>query len=838
MANTPQPISEDGVLKYQQLQEWAAANLTADQKSTLQQAFIENQALQKVGDGLQNFAGIVNLGYYSDEQNSDFSFPINFARTADKMSRDLILGSCLQNRLSLLAMSEWTFGYETKELENDPRHAFVLKKLNESMKLAGGMKRFIRRNVLPSLKYGISIFAPVLKPASEAFNGEVRDLAMFEDFIWYHPAFIFRIFQNSENLNKVGLVQYWASEKAAVEHEIINEPKNVSILSADLTKTEKDILNGKHETKKQVVRTLKNGSKLVLLDIDFEMTAGGVISFNTEGSNPIGRPFLYETYTLWKLLSAIMESTTKAAKAPGFHSYFATPLNTADPKVNRGTMGELQENVSKFMQPDEGAHTGGGVFFSNTHKFEKFTSTDLQYIPQMFDALFSAISRMKDSGVDSLGVGGSGANRSLSAALLLSQKPTLEMDAEQLCYSVSSTFLSYWTELNFYDWINAGLLREKPVLKWDIGAAEEVMPGVDKEENTDMSVVHASSKSPLQNKEIENVGVWGKIKNAALTAFGARVPKDIEDNPDKPISNKNNAGQSLTYFGEDGLPVKKTFIKRAPKKGVEVAVLDIAQIEQTYQTALDSSKAKLSAFFKAELPDLIEKSLKAPSPAKKMQELVDGLEPKIKRILEESQAMNAPLFAMLSQNEFEASLFTMGETLKKSVVDEAVKSFAGRKEFKTKLDLYTMVVKNQFGTDLSNYLTKNLSFSPEEIMKRTLTDLGTGKAFSYDKIMKEVVLNEGAELSKDVADALTKDGYKLAVVRTAIMDANTCEHCKELDGVVYYFDGVNWINAQGIPYYELPDGECAGMKYGSGTCGCKYMSVDPRIVTAANAMSY
>lgn len=58
------------------------------------------------------------------------------------------------------------------------------------------------------------------------------------------------------------------------------------------------------------------------------------------------------------------------------------------------------------------------------------------------------------------------------------------------------------------------------------------------------------------------------------------------------------------------------------------------------------------------------------------------------------------------------------------------------------------------------------------------------------------------------------------VIRTAILDGNACQHCKDSDGQKYKVS--EWVNNNQLALPELPDPECAG---GVGRCRCGWFAI-------------
>lgn len=761
-------------MEKEQLEQALSQDVKPYQKVLQQYGAERSKEAEKTGDAMQNAAGIVNQGWYYDEQNEAFQFPYTFAETAEQMGRNPILGKALYARTSKLEMSSWKFGYQDEDLESSPQHRFVLDYLNEQIENCGGMNRFIKKNVLPALKYGVSVFAPVFDLETRYFKGEQLPLTRFKNIFWYHPAFMFRVFMDAEDLSRVGSIQYWLPNKATVSFDM---DKNASQkmrdkISGDLSKYEKS----KIRDNKTVERSLDMGGRLTLTDIDLKMRMGGVISYNTEGSNPIGRPYLYTQYGLHLFIESIINSSVRLMYSGGLHSYQAVPINpdSAFLNDNAGVTEQMMQAYEEFIK------VKGGLFVSNTHKIEPISANEMKDLPQLLDTAFQFVMRTVGESVDTLGLDGGG-SRSLSTAMLKAQQPELGLDANQLCYDINNTFLKYFTDMNFGHWMRSGYLKQYPIMKWDIGEVEEV----------------------LENAETRNIN---ENKNEVLASA---------------YYNKNSEGQTTESVISDGILQKKRYVKREPSGAVETITIDVAALEKAYYAGETAITEAVNKILREQVIPILQRSS---GDLKLIRSQIEKITKEIRKELETILTTNAGAFARLSLDEYLRSALAAGGPAEAGkIAERAVKNAAP--ELKEKAAVASAALANEIINDISQFFNRNIALSNDEIINLAIKAFSADNQYNYVNFARDLTMYGADKANAAVIARLADSGRQVAVVRTAILEGS-CGHCAELDGIIYYRNerGDYW-NPDGIPYRELPDTECAGMIHGKGTCRCKYIPV-------------
>jgi hypothetical protein len=109
--------------------------------------------------------------------------------------------------------------------------------------------------------------------------------------------------------------------------------------------------------------------------------------------------------------------------------------------------------------------------------------------------------------------------------------------------------------------------------------------------------------------------------------------------------------------------------------------------------------------------------------------------------------------------------------------------------------------------------------------------LGGADMATWSSRITEKGLANSALESRNIIEAATRQATYAAapeavglvpttVIRTAILDGNACQHCKDSDGLKYKVS--DWVNSGKLVLPELPDPECAG---GVGRCRCGWFAI-------------
>lgn len=725
------------------------------------------------GDSVNNTAGFVNLAWINGELNEAFMFPRNFAVTIEHMCGNLFLAKPLSSRMGKLEMMNWQFTYKNKDLIHSPQHRFVLEFLKEQIENYGGMHHFIKQNVLTAIKYGISVFAPTVSVQKRVFRDgdieEVLELGCIDNIFWYHPASLYRIYMDKEDLNRVGSVEFWQPEKATVSFEYAKEDRQFSQkYSSDLSYYEQN----KRKEGKPITRTLDNGGKIVLSNIDVAISAGGVVSYNTEGSNPVGKSYIYPLYPLYLLSHYTMESTIKTMSTTGFHSLIATPINPDSIMDPAGSLAQLQQAYKEAQE------NGGGLISSNTHNISNLPVNDIKDIPTMLESIFTLSSRSFGESVDALGI--DGGTRGVSDAFMKNLEPELLLDARQLSRGVNSTFLKYYIDMNFGHWIRSGYLEQYPVLDVDLGEVENV---TNNSHNTEKIVVTQDQQkgkentSPKENEEIK-----------ASQSFSEKT------------NNNNN------------------IIKRKPNNIIEEIILDIEDIEKTFIQVEKDLVNKLNEIIRSKFSTILRSTQGNP---KKINQALEKEIEFIKKELLNSLEYNAKELLRMNVSEYLRGTQYIG--IQEDIHEMGNKTLQKyTKKSKERIEIISYDLINKLASDTTSFLKTKGSMPIKTLLNRAIIAFTLYTQHNYMKLARDMMFTANDDIAMILAQELVHSSKEIILVRTGILEG-ACSPCTEMSGTVYHIDEFGSpYNTEGKPFRELPDSECLGMVHGKGVCRCKW----------------
>ena len=763
----------------------------------LQAAELQSKESTKKGDATRNTAGFVDLAWIRAERNEAFLFPRNFAVTVEHMVGDSSVEKVLKARYSKLLMMNWQFSYKDKTLLESPQHRFVLEYFKEQIQNYGGMKRFIKKNVLPAVKYGISVFAPTISIETKYFidkvNGieEKLDLAKIEDIFWYHPATIYRIYLDKNSLNRVGSLTYWLSDKATVDFEYAKES---SVATREYTNELSYYEKNKVKSGKEVVRKIDNGGAITLTNIDVTLRGGGVISYQTEGSNPVGKPYIYSLYAPYLLSHYTYESAIKLMSSTGLHSLTATPL---DPNSIIDGEGALAQLNAAYREAQE---SGGGLISSNTHKVETLSMNELREVPNILSSLFGEMMRTHGDSVEALGIDGAG-TRNVADAFMKNMEPDLLEEAEDLAHDINSTFMKNMTDMNWGHWMESSFLKQYPILEVRMGDLEEV---VDNAHTT-------------EQVETEEITIDNETSGKAVAASSVITTQDKNDN------------MTSSTLNSKGMLVEKKFVKRLPNNKIEEIIIDVEDLERTFVRAEKDFVDALNRMIQERFIPIIKKSKGDPRAINK------ALEREIKYIKEELLRVTentANDILRSNMDEFlRGAKFTDIELNISKIYDKTLKKYS--KNVKDKIDIASWDFINKFSADVTSFLKRQGGSSLEQTIERAIQAFSSNSQYNYLEFAKDMVFSENDNLSSIMSEELNKK-TPIAIIRTAILEGS-CGHCVDYDGTVYYMDEEgDYYNTEGIVYRVLPDSECLGMVYARGTCRCKWITAPKQLVQQIN----
>lgn len=796
--------------------------------------------LANLGDLLNNTAGIVNLNWTNEEKNAKFGFPFEFAKTYETMHRNPIVNKIYSSRTSKILLGEWNISYKDKTLLNDPHHRFVIEYLLEQIENTGGMREFIRDNVIPALKFGVSIFAPTFDIETREFNGEDILLTKIDNFYWYHPAFLFRVFMDGNNLNRVASLQYWIPDKASVTFDISSNEMND--LSEKITKriSPQALRKLADDPNYEVTRQLSYGGNITLTDIDISLVMGGVVSYNKEGSNPIGKAYTYTLYGLSRVVDSLINSLYTSLDNVGFHSIQAVPLNAANGlSYTAEHLLQLKKELGEFFK------NGGGLFTSNTHELKEVPTTQVQYINDLIDELYSIMTKLQGESVEALGSGqqsmGFGGGE-VAKTLQENMTPEIDDDAQQLIKGLNKTFIQYFIDINFKHWFDIGLLKQYPTFTW--GESEQ-LEEILKDEQTESEIDPVDNPQEGDSNDTDNNPehlINDTHKEAKASTFWIKrimdklIKREVKASSET-FTSENTRGNFTESEVKNGVLTKKVYVKRDPNGIVEELTIDVEDMERTFLEAEIKIRDQINNLVRDKIPDIVAESK---GDINKIDREIKKLHKEIVKEIQEVLGANSSSFANLYMNMYNKSIKALKQKeltpkQQEQALNKVFKQL--RDKFKKKADLSAYIIEKRISEDIASIFTRGLNLSQDELTQFALQRYSIDSNYNYTSFARDLVMYESDEISKDLAKQINSTDNPVALVRTAILEGS-CDHCKTLDGVVYYIDPKTGdiYNREGTQYYDLPDTNCSGVK-GNNTCRCNYLPVSRALVDLSDQIA-
>lgn len=356
-------------------------------------------------------SGNPDNAYNRGDESDAFSFPVKWANTCKRMEKSCYLSPILEFYRAIFK----TFSYEiTLDGESKDKEK-ILSFLNSQFKRAGSLKEFAVNVSHGMLVYGFYYFAPKIEVVSAKKHGLNGMFEGIYDFKYFDPASLqgFVFDENDKDIIK--------------SISIFSQPKRTSGTSA-------------HGLRKE-----NSG----ILELDIESSLIGYASYGGVCGNPMGRPFLYDVYTLWKIMESMDNSFNKNLQNIGEHSFnFVSSKSELDDTEMRA----VYKDVKKFI---EGR---GGVFVSRHGRLEKIDGIDGKKWNDIRDGIIATIFKSKGADIKALGMT-RGATRDL-ASFAQSDSVIIAKDIMESCLrQINKTMLKSYFKLNFSEYVNAGIFE-------------------------------------------------------------------------------------------------------------------------------------------------------------------------------------------------------------------------------------------------------------------------------------------------------------------------------------------------------------------------------------------
>lgn len=719
-------------------------------------------------------AGIPDLQYNRGDEGTDFSFPIKWGITCKHMEKSVYLEPLLTFFRGIFN----TFTYyleKPAEYDSNMYVQYAYDFINNQFIRSGGIKELIVNIAYNTLVYGFSFFTPKLERVSGQKYGFKNNLEGIRDFKYYDPTLLYNF-----EFNK-----YDSDELQAVN--IYTSPKLLGC-NGDKGELYLDYLNTLLESKQQK-----------LIHIDFDLAIAGHCSYGNIFGDPLGRPFLYSAYPLWKVLENMDNSFNRNLSNIGEHSFNFKAYNAQE-----GLQGDKRNRAKKEVQ--DFVNNKGGIGLFTDGYLEKIECIDANEWWNFRDSMLSNLYKSKNVDIKALGLN-KGATRNLADISQTDSIVTASDLIEHFIKQINRTFMRRYFDLNFKSLISSGACD---YFKLDFYVTKN-----DTTQNNQTQISMSGIRKDNNTKEV----------NSALTDNqGNTISQSVQ------YDNKGNAVGLQT-----AIPLSK-FVKRSPT-GAESFIINTDELERVLVRTSSELSEYLQEFVRNAMnnDDLIKKALEKP------QAFIRG--------------------SLLSKQQKEELFKTIQSTIENSLTDffnyKANEIVNGVQEnfsdiFGMTISEWVDKLSKQYTKNYIKIITEDLSAKAEQTAINTLfsftkgynkQDLDIQQAIDFvkDKIFQfkgrdinteadnaAVSVFQGvSDLANNSASEKVKD---MAIIRVGILE-NMCTHCQKYFGVLYKKDSQgNYYNID-KEYIKLPDQNCLG---GADRCKCYYVPVSEGVLGVIN----
>lgn len=720
-------------------------------------------------------AGIPDLQYNRGDEGTDFSFPIKWGITCKHMEKSVYLEPLLTFFRGIFN----TFTYyleKPDEYDSNMYVQYAYDFINNQFIRAGGIKELIVNIAYNTLVYGFSFFTPKLEKVNGKNYGFKHNLEGIRDFKYYDPTLLYNF-----EFNK-----YDSDELQAVN--IYTSPKLLGC-NGDKGELYLDYLNTLLESKQQK-----------LIHIDFDLAIAGHCSYGNIFGDPLGRPFLYSAYPLWKVLENMDNSFNRNLSNIGEHSFNFKAYNAQE-----GLEGDKRNRAKKEVQ-DFVRNKGGIGLFSDGY-LEKIECIDANEWWNFRDSMLSNLYKSKNVDIKALGLN-KGATRNLADISQTDSIVTASDLIEHFIKQINRTFMRRYFDLNFKSLISSGACD---YFKLDFYVTKN-----DTTQNNQTQISMSGIRKDDNTKEV----------NSALTDDqGNTISQSVQYDNGKSISTKT------------AIPMS-TFIKQAPDD-ITKFIIDTTDLDKILVRSSDELNAYLLEYVKNAMvnEDLIKKSLTKP------QSFVRG------SLLNKNQKISLlnQIQELLKSDAYSFFQYKAGEILRGT----------GGLNWK---DLFGISLEEWIDKNVKYFLKNKITTITEELAAETEKiamdnlfkfargynsdiDIEKAKSFVLDNIfnwkgkqLQDIVDSKTIYTFQEVSNIANESASEkidgMAKIRTGVLET-MCSHCQKYFGVLYKKDSKgNWYNID-HDYVELPDNNCIGAKYGN-KCRCYYVTVGENVLDVIN----
>lgn len=696
------------------------------------------------------YGGVPDVNANRGDKSDVFAFPYNWAKTCKELSNSFYLSSILD----FFRTTFNTFNYYIQPPKGNYKLTDKIQTfLDKQFSNVGGLNRILVNLGYEALKYGFTYFTSKTENKSGSPYGFNTTLVNLKDIKFYDVALTNKFIFSDDDVDEVIGVRLFSANKETANFG------NDFVLD--------EILKG----------NLIQGTNIT---IPFEQSLGAIITYGNNYGDPIGKPFLYSTYTVNQVLEAIDNSFFKNLDNIGEHSFNFVPFTEISSDERQAVYNQVQDFIRQK----------GGVFISQYGKLEKIESLDAREWYEFRDALLSMIYKSKGLDVKALGLN-RGATKNLAE---LTQTDTVLMSADimkDFIFQLNRTFMRWFFDANFkYERLN-GLC--------DYFTIEMEVPD--------------KSLNQTQGNTVEMSAI--RDENNANT---------------KKLITTDNASQ-YTVYSDKGKPTyqvtsvkPKSFIKGQAEGNVEY-IVNTSYLDNILTSSSDDLFKELYAEGKSNIANydfikaMIQNKKNTPAIFTKDSEdrLRLTLEDNVNKMLDVKANEILYGFKKTNMNEFaDITGMSVNEWKQKELNkfmnksgNRLVKNVIAKAEAKIKDDI-------RFYTDGAD--TTDLDNSIKQIIESDLYDY---KMDNLQKISDRETINMFQDVSRLANDDVGRKA-NVVLIRVAVLES-ACDVCKPKAGRTFIKnESGQWFNPN-YPYEPLPDKDCLGKKQ---NCNCYYVIAD------------
>lgn len=435
----------------------------------------QNKKLSKLALDTNVAGGFVETTFTRGIARKDFATPLAQTITAEEMANDGYFSQILFMFTALCSEVKTELVFKSKDLMDDPLHKKIFDFVNIQLDSIGGYETLFEKVIKPSLKWGTGIGQTVMRPYK--FRG--KTYAGLEDIKTVNLMNVMQFIFEAEDPSRLDSLRFLTFPKM-INTELSNMAEN-NLQSSDTTET-----------------TVKT--------ISIKDNCTAVTAHNAIDGNPLGTPYLYFLYPIWKTYKAMLEGTYNAMISFGTYP-IAVKRNAAESGVDpisweNAESAKLQEIIA----------LGGAPYISAEGEMYKLDPPDVEKLLTAQQTMYDIATRASGLGQITMGIQGGGSKNLMESIDILTDKH-IKATVKSALADISQTLIRNLVRINFKREWNVGRILETPVLRIKDTQENDIMTSnlqdTDNKENKSGSNISTKVK---QSKTKENTAKNDKTK--------------------------------------------------------------------------------------------------------------------------------------------------------------------------------------------------------------------------------------------------------------------------------------------------------------------------------------